>query len=71
VSYLDLERLAAIDPAAYQTQAPYPFANPEGLLRPEGYQRLIDNLPPTDLFEEVSGVRRAHGQLPHDRLTLE
>lgn len=71
MSYLDFERLAAIDPVAYQTRAPYPYANPEGLLRPDAFQRLVDNLPPTSLFEEVQGKKRAHGQRPHDRLALE
>jgi len=45
--------------------------NPESLLRPEGYRRLIDDLPPLALFEEVYGKKRAHGQRPHDRLALE
>jgi hypothetical protein len=71
VPYLDLERLASIDPVAYQTREPYPFVNPEGLLRPEAYRRLVDNPPPRELFAEVFGKRRAHGQRPHDRLALE
>ena len=32
VAYLNLERLEALDPTAYQTRDPYPFVNPEGLL---------------------------------------
>lgn len=71
MSYLDLERLAAIDPVAYQTRAPYPFVNPQGLLRPDAHRRLIENPPPRELFEEVFGKKRAHGQRPHDRLALE
>jgi hypothetical protein len=71
VSYLDLERFAAIDPTAYQTQLPYPFVNPEGVLREAAYRKLVENPPPLELFEKVQGKRRAYGQKPHDRLALE
>jgi hypothetical protein len=71
VTYLDLERLEALDPVAYQTRDPFPFVNPEGLLREDAYQKLVENLPPIEMFEEVHGKTRAHGQMPHDRLALE
>lgn len=71
MTYLDYDRLAALDPVAYQTRDPYPYANPEGLLHEEGYRKLIENLPPIEMFEKVEGKQRAHGQQPHDRLALE
>ncbi len=71
MSYLDLERFAAIDPSTYQGQLPYPFVNPEGVLREAAYRKLIENPPPRELFEEIQGKPRAHGQTPHDRLALE
>ena len=71
MSYLDLERFAAIDPSAYQNQLPYPFVNPEGVLRDSAYRKLLENPPPLELFQAIHGKRRAHGQKPHDRLALE
>lgn len=71
VAYLDLARLEALDPRAYQTRSPYPFANPEGLLHDDAYRKLVENLPPLELFEKIYGKQRAHGQTPHDRYALE
>jgi hypothetical protein len=71
VSYLDLERFAAIAPSAYQSQLPYPFVNPEGLLQEASYRKLVENPPPSELFEVIHGKPRAYGQKPHDRLALE
>ena len=42
MSYLDFDRLDAMDDHAFQTQKPYPFANPAGLLTDEGYERFED-----------------------------
>lgn len=71
VTYLDLERLAALDPTAYQTRDPYPFVNPENLLYEDAFRKLVENLPPVELFDRIEGKQRAHGQTPHDRLALE
>jgi 2OG-Fe(II) oxygenase superfamily len=69
--YLDLQRLTAIDPTAFQSQKPYPWINPEGLLTEAGYQRLLKTLPDVSLFTPFFGVARAHGQYSHDRFVLE
>ena len=71
MAYLDLERLEALDPVAYQNRNPYPFVNPQGLLHEDAYRKLVENPPPTSMFEEIRGKKRAHGQKSHDRLTLE
>jgi hypothetical protein len=71
MAYLDLDRLAAIDPQTYQTQDPYPFANPAGILHEDAYRKLIENLPPLEHFEKIEGRKRAHGQASHDRYALE
>jgi hypothetical protein len=63
-----MDRLAA---AAFQSQEPYPWLNPQGFLTEDGYQRLVATLPPVDLFEERFGEKRKHGQQPHDRLALD
>lgn len=68
--YLDLSRLNAIDPAAFQAQQPYPWANPQGLLTPEGYRNLLAHLPPQEQFTPNFGRQRAHGQRSHDRFML-
>ncbi len=68
--YLDLKRLNAIDPAAFQAQQPYPWINPRGLLTPEGYHRLLAHLPVQEQFTPSFGRQRAHGQRSHDRFLL-
>ncbi len=71
MTYLDFQRLAAIDPQKFQQEQPYPWINPEGLLTPEGHQQLLETLPDVSLFQRRFGVARAHGQQSHDRFTLE
>ena len=71
MSYLDLERLAAIDAAAFQRRRPYPWVNPAGLLTAEGFAALQRTLPDLALFEPVIGKARKYGQQAHDRYTLE
>ncbi|MDJ0851585.1 MAG: 2OG-Fe(II) oxygenase [Myxococcota bacterium] len=69
--YIDYERLEGLDPEAYQSGSPYPWTNPEGILLPEAYQSLYQNLPDLSLFTRHFGVDRKAGQQPHDRFTLE
>lgn len=69
--YIDYERLESLDPVAYQNQAPYPWANPEGILTPEGFDALRENLPDVAIFKESFDVTRKFGQAPHNRFTLE
>ncbi len=71
MTYLDLERINQIDPVAFQSQKPYPWINPEGLLTAEGYRRLLDTLPEVSLFERRFGEGRKYGQKSHDRFALE
>ena len=68
--YLDRSRLNTIDPAAFQAQQPYPWINPRGLLTPEGYHRLVAQLPVQEQFTPSFGRQRAHGQRSHDRFML-
>jgi hypothetical protein len=71
MTYLNFQRLAAIDPQKFQQAEPYPWVNPEGLLTTEGHQQLLETLPDVSLFQRRFGVARAHGQQSHDRFTLE
>ena len=69
--YLDLSRLAAIDPAAFARVRPYPWQAIADQITPTGYRELVANLPPLELFERKFGYRRRAGQMPHDRYSLE
>ena len=69
--YLDFAKLEAIDPVAFRSTQPFPYANPYGLLTDEGYQQLLANMPDISLFEKIFGYRRLGGQEPHNRYALE
>jgi hypothetical protein len=71
MTYLDVGRLNAIDHVAFQSQKPYPWINPQGLLTEGGYNHLLATLPETTLFTPFFGGTRVHGQQSHDRFTLE
>lgn len=71
MSYLDFDRLAALDVNAFRVTQPYPWMNPTGLLTDAGFTRLLETLPDPTLFNREFGMARAHGQYPHDRLTLD
>jgi hypothetical protein len=71
MSYLDFERLDGLDAAEFQGQQPYPWINPQGLLREDGERRLRENMPDVARFETVFGKARSHGQTSHDRYVLE
>lgn len=71
MTYLNTERLDAVDAAAFQSSRPYPWVNPEGLLTAAGHQRLLEALPDVAQFSPVFGRTRRHGQQVHDRYALE
>jgi hypothetical protein len=71
MTYLDYERLEGLDSAAFQATRPYPWVNPEGLLTDAGYQRLLTALPDVSRFRPDFGILRSHGQVPHDRYSLD
>jgi hypothetical protein len=71
MTYLDLDRLRAVDAAEFRSRAPYPWLNERGLLTDEGHARLVATLPDVSLFDRVFGVTRSHGQQPHDRFSLD
>ncbi len=71
MNYLDYDRLEAIDAAAFQRVSPFPWINPAGLLSEAGYRHLVETLPDRSIFTRMFGVKRSHGQQPHDRYALE
>ena len=71
MQYIDYDKLEGLDPGAYQNQEPYPWANPQGILTPQGFETLRTRLPDISLFSKQFGLVRRAGQQPHDRYTLE
>lgn len=69
--YLDERRLEAVDADAFARTKPYPWLNTAGLLTDAGYRQLLETLPDISMFTPSFGMRRSHGQQPHDRYTLE
>lgn len=70
MQYLDRDRVDKVSSEAFQKQQPYPWVNVQGVLTPDGYERLRQTLPDISLFERKVGVKRAYGQAPHDRAIL-
>lgn len=70
MGYIDFHRLQEIGPEDFLQRHPYPWWNPTNTLTPEGFDRLVRNLPDVNLFSRSFGKRRSHGQKPHDRYTL-
>ncbi len=70
-SILNNDRLNAIKTDDFRGAYPYPWLNPEGLLTTEGFDVLRQNLPATEQMKASFGRKRAHGQKPHDRFSLE
>ncbi|KEZ78486.1 hypothetical protein [Salinisphaera hydrothermalis] len=71
MQYLDFDRLAEIETSQFQNAYPYPWVNPASLLTDEAYEKLYETLPTVDQMVPSFGVKRSHGQKPHDRYALE
>jgi len=68
---LSPERLAALAAGRTHQEAPFRHATLDGLLSPEGFERLQAEYPSLELFERHVGLPRRFGQASHDRLYLE
>lgn len=71
MKFLNHEMLEAIEPVEFRSRKPYPWVNPQGMLTDEGFRRLYETIPDVSRFAPYFGVRRSHGQEPHDRFVLE
>jgi len=69
--YLDFDVLEAIDTKTYRNQKPYPWVNPEKLIKEDAFELLRKNMPDVSLFAQKFGYTRRAGQKPHDRYSLE
>jgi hypothetical protein len=72
LQYLNLELLNRISADDFKNRPPFPWAHIENSLTPDGYETLRSTLPGTDAegFNRNVGVKRAHGQMSHDRYML-
>jgi hypothetical protein len=71
MKYLDMEMLRNLDRKDFLAIKPYPYYNREGVLTQGGFQELLDNMPPVEMFKKNFGYERRAGQAPHDRYSLE
>jgi len=71
MKYLDIEKLRDLKLEDFMATKPYPYFNTEGVLTESGFQDLLANMPPLDMFEQKFGYERRAGQAPHDRYSLE
>ncbi|MEM0953514.1 MAG: hypothetical protein AAGI24_05170 [Pseudomonadota bacterium] len=69
--YLDIDRLRSLGREEFLAVEPYPHYNPHGLLTAQGFEDLLNNMPPLESFGEIFGKQRRAGQAPHDRYSLE
>ncbi len=70
MQYLNQERIEALSDETFRRQQPYPWVSIPTALTPEGFERLRTTLPEVELFDRKVGVKRGHGQAPHDRYIL-
>ena len=70
--YLNHELLDRVSADDFRNRPPFPWTHIENSLTPEGYETLRSTLPGTDAegFNRNVGVKRAHGQMSHDRYML-
>jgi hypothetical protein len=61
----------SIDPQEFQATQPFPFTNPQGFIKEDAYQELMDNMPALETFTPSFGKQRKSGQASHDRYILD
>jgi len=67
MTYLNSDCIEQVSSSAFQTQKPYPWAHMQDTLTGEGWERLRADLPDMSQFNRMVGVKRSHGQAPHNR----
>jgi hypothetical protein len=71
MKYINQALMNGLDAAAFQSEKPYPWLNPQGFLTDDGFRRLVESAPAPELFKRRFNEARKHGQQSHDRLALE
>lgn len=67
MNYLNLKSIEGESAEAFKKQHPYPWAHMQGTLTQEGWDELRATLPDMSQFRKMIGVKRGHGQAPHNR----
>ena len=70
MQYLNQDRIKSLSDETFRKQQPYPWISIQTALTQEGFERLRTTLPEVELFDRKVGVKRGHGQAPHDRYIL-
>jgi hypothetical protein len=70
MQYLNREVLDSLPAERFQKAQPYPYVHIENSLTEEGYERLRETLPGVENFDKHVGMKRGHGQAPHNRYML-
>ena len=70
MEYLNRACLAAVSGQEFEGRQPYPWVGITESLTTEAFELLCQTLPEISAFERQVGVKRAHGQAPHDRYLL-
>ena len=70
MTYLDEGHIDALSPETFRTQHPYPWVSIPAALTQEGFEHLRNAMPQVERFDLKVGVKRGHGQAPHDRYIL-
>jgi len=68
---LNADALAAVTTDEFRKADPYPWLNPKSVITDDAFEVLRTNMPRVDQMKASFGRKRAHGQTPHDRYSLE
>ncbi len=67
MQYLNLKCIEAVSSDGFRKQEPYPWVQMQDTLTQDGWSALRATLPNIADFRRMIGVKRAHGQAPHNR----
>jgi hypothetical protein len=68
--FINYDLLDRFSVEQFSSREPFPWANLQGFLTPEGFAQLSRDFPPLEMFEEHRGIDRVYGQRPHNRYYL-
>ena len=71
MSYINWSVLDQLDYEQIQNSKGFPWLNIANTLTAEGMQKLLENMPATEMFQLSKNIPRKHGQKPHNRLYLQ
>ena len=69
-SFIDYQLIESFDQECFRQNQPFPWYNFHNFLTTEGFEQLLKDFPPLELFEKHQGLERVYGQRPHNRYYL-